>query len=98
MEKIADEVAVGMNMDAGGDPVQAADLLKTELQDNAGNLRHLRHFPQDTAGYCPDDSNSVVAGSSAAAAVVAVAVVAAAAVAVVAVVAVDEVVAVANNI
>ena len=96
MEKIADEVAVGMNMDAGGDPVQAADLLKTELQDNAGNLRHLRHFPQDTAGYCPDDSNSVVAGSSAAAA--AVAVVAAAAVAVVAVVAVDEVVAVANNI
>jgi hypothetical protein len=59
-------------MDAGDGPVKAADSLKTELQDNAGDLRHLRHFPQDTADYCPDESNLAASDSRAAAGAVVV--------------------------
>jgi hypothetical protein len=58
----------------------ADDWLKKEPQRNA-DLRHLRHFYQDAAHYCPDESNSVASdsragagdGASAGAAVVAAA-------------------------
>ena len=78
-----------MDMMVDDGPVQAADLLKTELQDTADDLQHLRHFPQDTAGYCPDESNSVASDRHRAAAVV---------VAAVLMVVADEVAAVAEDI
>jgi hypothetical protein len=69
--KILDEYVAGTDM-------VSDDFQKTEPQDNTG-LRDFRHFPQDTADYCPDESSSAAsdsrdgagAGASAAAAVVA---------------------------